>query len=230
MPMSRPASRSARAPCRGAAGSTCRRRPSATSWPISRRPGCCSRRIPRPGACRPRPGLRLFVNGLLEVGGLSEAERREHRRPLRRRRAEPVPSAGAGDRTLSGLSHCAGLVRRAQDRAAAEAYRVRAAGAGPRAGRHGDRGRAGREPAHRGAARARRPRLDRRPATTSRAGWSAAPSTRRGAAIARGDRCPTRAELDELTEQAGRGRSRLLGGGDAAAPSSCAARPISWTT
>ena len=35
------------------------------------------RRIPRRGACRPQLGLRLFVDGLLEVGDLTDEERRQ---------------------------------------------------------------------------------------------------------------------------------------------------------
>src|SRR5579883_2922087 len=46
-------------------------------------------------------GLRLFVNGLLEIGGITEDERGD-RIPLRRRRKEPRPGARGGDRGAGG--------------------------------------------------------------------------------------------------------------------------------
>lgn len=56
-------------------------------------------------------GLRLFVDGLLEVGNLAEDERRQIESQLAARRHKPVDQvlADAGD-MISGLSHCAGLV------------------------------------------------------------------------------------------------------------------------
>ena len=42
-------------------------------------------------------GLKLFVNGLLEVGNVSEEEREQHRGALRHRRPQRHRGAGAGD-------------------------------------------------------------------------------------------------------------------------------------
>ena len=56
-------------------------------------------------------GLRLFVDGLLEVGDLTEEERRqiEAQIELRQRKSidQVLPEAGE---MISGLSHCAGVV------------------------------------------------------------------------------------------------------------------------
>lgn len=56
-------------------------------------------------------GLRLFVDGLLEVGNLTEEERRQIDVQLAARRRLPMDQvlAEAGE-MISGLSHCAGLV------------------------------------------------------------------------------------------------------------------------
>ncbi|MGE0766564.1 MAG: heat-inducible transcriptional repressor HrcA [Hyphomicrobiaceae bacterium] len=56
-------------------------------------------------------GLRLFVDGLLEVGNLTEDERRQIEVQLAARRRKPMEQvlADAGE-MISGLSHCAGLV------------------------------------------------------------------------------------------------------------------------
>jgi heat-inducible transcriptional repressor len=56
-------------------------------------------------------GLRLFVDGLLEIGNLTEDERRKIEAQLAARRSNTVEQvlADAGD-MISGLSHCAGLV------------------------------------------------------------------------------------------------------------------------
>jgi len=56
-------------------------------------------------------GLRLFVDGLLEIGNLAEDERRQIEVQLAARRRKPIEQvlADAGD-MISGLSHCAGLV------------------------------------------------------------------------------------------------------------------------
>ena len=54
-------------------------------------------------------GLRLFVNGLFEIGNLAEDERHniDASAPPRK---EPPPGAGGGDAALAGLSRCAGVV------------------------------------------------------------------------------------------------------------------------
>jgi heat-inducible transcriptional repressor len=56
-------------------------------------------------------GLRLFVDGLLEVGDLTDEERRRIEAQLRIRREKSVEQvlADAGE-MISGLSHCAGVV------------------------------------------------------------------------------------------------------------------------
>lgn len=56
-------------------------------------------------------GLRLFVDGLLEVGDLTDEERRQIEAQISVRREKSVDQvlAEAGD-MISGLSHCAGLV------------------------------------------------------------------------------------------------------------------------
>ena len=55
-------------------GQICRRRPSATSWPIWRTPASYA---PHTSAGRlpTELGLRLYVDGLLEAGNVSEADR-----------------------------------------------------------------------------------------------------------------------------------------------------------
>ena len=122
------------------------------------------------------------------------------RRRSRRRRA-----------TLSGLSRCAGLVVAPKTERPLKHIEFVPLGPGPRAGRDGHRGRAGREPADRGAARHCRPRR-----------WSAAgnylnarlvrPHHRGGARPRSSPRSSSsRAQLDELTAEAGRGRARVLG-------------------
>ena len=56
-------------------------------------------------------GLRMFVDGLLEIGNLTEAERRQIEAQLRVRREKSIDQVlnNAGE-MISGLSHCAGLV------------------------------------------------------------------------------------------------------------------------
>jgi heat-inducible transcriptional repressor len=56
-------------------------------------------------------GLRLFVDGLLEIGDLTEEERRRIEAQIAGKRQRPMDQvlAEAGD-MISGLSHCAGLV------------------------------------------------------------------------------------------------------------------------
>ncbi|MDX2155320.1 MAG: heat-inducible transcriptional repressor HrcA [Hyphomicrobiaceae bacterium] len=56
-------------------------------------------------------GLRLFVDGLLEIGNLADDERRQIEAQLAARRQKSVEQvlADAGE-MISGLSHCAGLV------------------------------------------------------------------------------------------------------------------------
>ena len=55
-------------------------------------------------------GLRLFVSGLLELGGLSEEERQSIDGPLAAAGKSLPQALEEATATLSGLSHCAGLV------------------------------------------------------------------------------------------------------------------------
>ena len=56
-------------------------------------------------------GLRLFVDGLLEVGHLSEDERRQIEAQIRVSRAHSLDQVlSEASEMISGLSHCAGLV------------------------------------------------------------------------------------------------------------------------
>ena len=98
-------------------------------------------------------GLRLFVNGLLEVGNISEKERESIEAQLRRRRPQHERSARAGDQPAVRPVALRQRRHGAQDRAAAEAHRVRQSRPGPGAGRHRDPVGPGREPADRHAGR-----------------------------------------------------------------------------
>jgi heat-inducible transcriptional repressor len=56
-------------------------------------------------------GLRLFVDGLLEVGHLSDDERRQIEAQIKVKRSRPVDQVLAeAVEMISGLSHCAGVV------------------------------------------------------------------------------------------------------------------------
>ncbi|MGH7093933.1 MAG: heat-inducible transcriptional repressor HrcA [Stellaceae bacterium] len=55
-------------------------------------------------------GLRLFVNGILEVGGLGEDERRSIEAQCAARGKSLAQALEEATTALSGLSHCAGLV------------------------------------------------------------------------------------------------------------------------
>ena len=70
------------------------------------------RRIPVLDGCPTETGLRLFVDGLLEIGDVSQEERSQiesHMAGSGRHRAVEALLAEAGD-MLSGLSRCAGVV------------------------------------------------------------------------------------------------------------------------
>ena len=93
-------------------------------------------------------GLRFFVDALMQIGDLTEGDRRSIE--------AQVAATGSGksvetvlteaSQMLSGLTRSAGVVLTAQDQRAAQAHRIRAAGAGARAGRAGGRRRPGRKP------------------------------------------------------------------------------------
>ena len=56
-------------------------------------------------------GLRLFVDGLLEIGNLADDERRQIEAQIAGRRSKPLDQVLAdASEMISGLSHCAGLV------------------------------------------------------------------------------------------------------------------------
>jgi len=55
-------------------------------------------------------GLRLFVHGLLEIGGLGEEERRRIESQCKAAGRSLAQALEEATETLSGLSHCAGLV------------------------------------------------------------------------------------------------------------------------
>src|SRR5690606_20139114 len=56
-------------------------------------------------------GLRLFVDGLLEVGDLSEEERRQIQSHISVQRGKSIEQLLAeASEMISGLSHCAGVV------------------------------------------------------------------------------------------------------------------------
>ena len=98
-------------------------------------------------------GLRLYVDGLLEVGNVTDEERREieGRCSVRGRSIEGVLSDAST--ALSALSRYAGIVTAPDQRPAVQAHRVRAAVARPRPGDRRRRQRSGREPGHRRAPR-----------------------------------------------------------------------------
>ena len=92
-------------------------------------------------------GLRFFVDALMQIGDLTENDRRSIE--------AQVAATGSGkslenvlteaSQTLSGLTRSAGVVLTAQVECAAQAHRIRPAGAGARARRAGGRRRPGGE-------------------------------------------------------------------------------------
>ncbi len=116
-------------------------------------------------------GLRLFVDGLLEVGDLEPQERGmiEARMSGSGQRLEDVLTQATS--LLSGLSRCAGLVVTAKQDAAAQACRVRPCRSRQGAGDHGQRRRPGGEPRHRHAAGPAGFGPDRKRPTISMPGW-----------------------------------------------------------
>ena len=89
---------------------TCRRRRSATSWPIWKRRACSIRRIPRPGGCRPRPGCASSCTGCSK-SAISPRTSGSNIESLCAARGKSLAQALEEATTaLSGLSHCAGVV------------------------------------------------------------------------------------------------------------------------
>ncbi len=80
-------------------------------------------------------GLRLFVDGLLQFGELSEEERNTINRPSRNPAASLQDTLAEASTMLSGLSAAAGLVLAPKSEGPLQAYRIRAARLRPRAGR-----------------------------------------------------------------------------------------------
>ena len=113
-------------------------------------------------------GLRMFVDGLLEVGDLTDEERRRIEAQMRIRREKSVEQVltDAGE-MISGLSHCAGVVL--ADKQVSRVKHVEFVPAGARQGARGAgrRRRQRREPGdrHSGGAAALQPRP--RPPTIS---------------------------------------------------------------
>ena len=93
-------------------------------------------------------GLRFFVDALMQVGDLTEAERQSIQSQLASvGRAQSVEAAlGEALTRLSGLTRAAAVVLTRKVQFPPQAYRVRPAGTGAGAGGAGRRGRPGREP------------------------------------------------------------------------------------
>jgi heat-inducible transcriptional repressor len=63
------------------------------------------------GRLPPHIGLRLFVDGLLELGNLTEVERKQIQSQIAFRREKSIDQLlGEAGEMISGLSHCAGVV------------------------------------------------------------------------------------------------------------------------
>ena len=96
-------------------------------------------------------GLRLFVDGLLELGRLDRGRAPIHRGPMRRRRPQPAGGPGPGHRCAVRPLPLRRAGHGAEVGPGAAPYRIRPSGAGPGAGRHRHRRWAGGEPHHRRA-------------------------------------------------------------------------------
>ena len=92
-------------------------------------------------------GLRMFVDGLLEVGNLASEERRDIERRLAGSGKSIEQMLEEASSTLSGLSHCAGMVLAPKTESPLKHVEFVRAEPGPRAGGHGDGGGHRREPA-----------------------------------------------------------------------------------
>ena len=94
------------------------------------------RRIPRPGRLPTELGLRFFVDALMQVGDLTEPERQSIEAQLSSVGTAQSVEAALGEAPTRAVGPDARR-RRGADRqieCAAQAYRIRAAGAGTRAG------------------------------------------------------------------------------------------------
>ena len=150
----RPASRSARATWRAHCRCRCRRPPIRNVMSDLEHLGLIYAPHTSAGRLPTESGLRLFVDGLLEVGDLD--------RRRARARSRPRSASGASSRIEQVLTEAGEMIsgpvalrrRRAGRQAGepAQAHRVRAARARQGAGRPGRRGPGRREPGHRSAA------------------------------------------------------------------------------
>ena len=127
-------------------------------------------------------GLRFFVDALMQVGDLTEAGAAVDPDPARLRRPGAIGRGGAR-RSLDAAVRPDPRRRRGADRQiqfAAETYRIRAAGAGTRAGGAGRRGRPGRKPRADAAARRSLVGADGSDAISSMRGSAGERSPKRG--------------------------------------------------
>ncbi len=117
-------------------------------------------------------GLRLFIDGLLEVGDISDEERSQIESRMagsgRRRAVEDL--LGEAGEMLSGLSRCAGVVLVEKQSKRLKQVEFVNLGPGPGARGAGRRGRRRREPHHHARPRACRCPRCKRPRTTSMPG------------------------------------------------------------
>ena len=150
-------------------------------------------------------GLRLFVDGLLEVGDLTDDERRQIEAQIGIKREKSLEQVL--DRSRRDDLRPVALRRRGARRQAgeqAQAHRVRAAGARQGAGRAGRRRPERREPGDRPARRACRRRAWSRPPTIS---TRTSAASRLGEARARIEKelATAKAELDAADPEGDRG-------------------------
>ena len=116
------------------AGAQCRawtsaRPRSATSWPTWRTSACWRRRIPRPGASRPRRATACSSTRLLQMQPLAEARNGRGCAPSCRPAPAPRRCWRNASELLSAMTHFVGVVTRAAARAVrVPPHRFRAAG------------------------------------------------------------------------------------------------------
>ena len=121
-------------------------------------------------------GLRFFVDALMQIGDLTEPERQSIQSQLASVGARAIGRGGARRGLDAAVGPDPGRGRGADRKIqfAAEAYRIRAAGAGARAGGAGRRRRPGREPRADAAARRSLVGADRKPPISSMRGSAGA--------------------------------------------------------
>ena len=165
--MSRPGSRWAAAPCRAACPLSLSPATIRNAMADLEEAGLLYAPHTSAGRLPTERGLRLFVDGLLEFGDLTDEEREAiSARCAASGRSMQDTLAEAGQ-MLSGLAGAAGLVVAPSAESAVRHIEFVALGPGRALVVLVGERRAGREPRHRGAARPCRRRRWRRPATTS---------------------------------------------------------------